>query len=107
MIKSLINFHNRLSDKDFIWFPFTVLRPRPEVTISQPRVWLMTICFSSYGLLVLILKSLAFGSSPYPGLGQDYFLLFIGFFLWFQFVTAPLWNQRAQTIAVRKGKPHG
>lgn len=91
-------FHNWLSDKDFIWWPFSFLRPEPKNPITFKLTLLMTLCFG--GLAFLMFITMAFMNNA---LNVDYafgaFLsTFGGFFTWFNCVTKPLWNRRVRSL---------
>jgi hypothetical protein len=44
-IDLLANFHNWLADKDFIWWPFSFLRPKPQEPMTFKNTLQMTACF--------------------------------------------------------------
>ena len=107
MTRKIITFHNKLSDLDLIWFPFIFLRPDKDRKIGQSRILAMTLCFSVYGLIVLTVKNLALDGNLNPlALGQEFLFVAALFFIWFQSVTAPLWNLRAQEVAIHRRDHH-
>ena len=94
----LTQFHNWLSDKDFIWWPFSFLRPEPNVPMTFKLTLVMTLSFG--GLAFMMFSVMAFMNNA---LTFDYALSifltsFIGFFLWFNLITKPLWNRRANSL---------
>ena len=99
-LKSFMALYHKLSDKDFVWFPFLFLRPRPEQSIGFRRYVVMGYCFGLYGSLLWPLKQLLWGEGNWTWNGWAVFtaksLAF--FYLWFAVVTIPLWNQRARAL---------
>jgi hypothetical protein len=106
MIKRLIDLfphaHNWLADKDFIWWPFSFLRPAPSIAITFKHTLLMTGCFG--GLTFLMFTVFAVMNSMFTADSaiSTLFFSFIGFFVWFNVVTRPLWNYRARRLSVKK-----
>lgn len=92
------DFHNWLSDRDFIWWPFSFLRPTPETPMSFKHTLIMTACFG--GLSFLMFTAFAVMNNVFTldnGLSTMLFC-FGGFFAWFNLVTKPLWNVRARQL---------
>ncbi len=94
----LASFHNWLSDKDFIWWPFSFLRPEKHELITLRLILTMTGCFG--GLSAAFFTLLALVNSTLTG---PYFFITLasslsGFFLWFSLITRPLWNRRARRL---------
>lgn len=94
----ITQFHNWLSDKDFIWWPFSFLRPEANEAITFKTVIYMTLCFG--GLASVMFTILAVVNNAFnPGDAFKTFMAcFVGFFLWFTLVTKPLWNRRARVL---------
>lgn len=94
----IAQLHNWLSDKDFIWWPFSFLRPEPHNPITFKLTLIMTSCFG--GLAFLMFTTMAIMNNAF---NFDYALgvfltSFGGFFTWFNVVTKPLWNRRARSL---------
>lgn len=90
--------HGKLSDLKAVWWPFVALKPgSADTPISFRRTVAMTPCFAAWFLVIWLAKAALFGSSPFPAATEIavQFAYFLGFFLiWFNAVTAPLWNRR-------------
>ena len=99
MKDKIIQIHNELSDKNFIWFPFIFLKPRPEVKITQARILAMTLCFSLYAVLALAIRSYLQGSFSAEMFTMPLIYSCLAFFFWFQTVTSTLWNIRAHALS--------
>jgi len=98
LLNLLSLFHNWLADKDFMWWPFSFLRPRPDEFITMKIALLMTGCFG--GLAFLMFTILAIANNVFT-LEYGFSTLlscFGGFFIWFTCVTKPLWNNRARQL---------
>jgi hypothetical protein len=98
LLNGLTHFHGWLSDKDFVWWPFSFLRPLPSVEMSFKLTLQMTGCFG--GLAFVMFTIMAFMNNAFTA---DYAVsVFItsfgGFFAWFNLVTRPLWNRRARLL---------
>ena len=96
------NAHNWLSDKDFIWWPFSFLRPAPNASMSFQHTLYMTGCFGGLSFLMFVgfsvVNNMFTGSSAINTL----LICFGGFFAWFNIVTRPLWNYRARQLQKKK-----
>ena len=102
MKNRIIEFHNRLSDKTFVWFPFQFLRPAQDHLITQARIILMTLCFGIYGLLALTIRYFFLDELIWSRFLQGAAYVFFGFFVWFQLVTSRLWNIRAKQLMLKR-----
>lgn len=92
--------HNRASDTAFVWFPFNRLRPLPHQSITIARCSIMAICFGIYYGAMLSLRQSIFGAEIFSRVILTNSLgAFAVFFLWFNLVTATLWNRRARRLA--------
>jgi hypothetical protein len=98
LLSILTLFHNWLSDKDFIWWPFSFLRPSPNEPITFKLTLMMTGCFG--GLAFLMFSVLAVANNAFSFMYAISTLLscFGGFFAWFNLVTKPLWNRRYREL---------
>lgn len=100
--RPLVDFHNWLSDKDFIWWPFSFLRPAKSEIISMKLVLIMTACFG--GLAFLMFTSFAVVNNLFSvdSMVTTLMSCFGGFFLWFTCITKPVWNIRARELSRKK-----
>ena len=92
-------WHNKASDIKFVWFPFYFLRPAPEVEIRWPLKFKMIVCFGLYYGTVAALRSCIFsGGNIIQELMSDIPLAILVFTIWFNCITAPIWNVRANRL---------
>lgn len=91
-------FHNWLSDKDFMWWPFSFLRPPRNVTMTYKVTLLMTGCFGGLAFLMFTVMALMNNALTFDYVVSIFLSCFGGFFLWFNLVTKPLWNRRARAL---------
>ena len=59
----------------------------------------MTPCYAAWFLVAWLLREWLLGDGNFPStsqLAESYLYFVIGFFVWFNAVTAPLWNWRAK-----------
>ncbi len=95
-------FHNWLADKDFLWWPFSFLRPSKETRMTNSHVLMMSVCFG--GLTFLMFTAFAVINNMFTL--ELAFLTLIGgppsFALWFWCITKPLWNVRARELQQKK-----
>lgn len=98
LLDLIAQFHNWLSDKDFIWWPFSFLRPEPQELITLKTIGLMTLCFG--GLASVMFTILAIVNNAFNPTDAFYTFTacFVGFFMWFGLITKPLWNRRARSL---------
>jgi len=92
-------FHNWLSDKDFIWWPFSFLRPEPNVLMTFKLTTMMTACFGGLAFLMFTIMAIMNNAFTAETGFQTFLFCFGGFFAWFNLVTKPLWNRRARALA--------
>jgi hypothetical protein len=95
----ITQFHNWLSDKDFIWWPFSFLRPDPNVLMTFRLTSLMTACFGGLAFVMFTMMSVMNNAFTADSAIQTFFFFSIGFFAWFNVITKPLWNRRARALA--------
>ena len=95
-------FHNWLSDKDFIWWPFSFLRPEPHVLMTFKMTSLMTCCFGSLAFLMFTVMAVMNNAFTLEYAISVFLSCFGGFFLWFNLITKPLWNRRARALSHKK-----
>ena len=95
--RELERFHNWASDSDFVWFPFVWLKPKSKkVLISRQKSVMMALLFGTYGAVLFGLKNLIFNEKNFfYSLGDTIPYFILGFLVWFNAVTLPLWNRRA------------
>jgi hypothetical protein len=91
--------HNWLADRDFIWWPFSFLRPAPAELMSFKLTLLMTACFGGLSFLMFTVFAVANNMFSADSAIMTLVGCFGGFFLWFNVVTKPLWNFRAHQLA--------
>ncbi|MGK0184989.1 MAG: hypothetical protein ACI9R3_000763 [Verrucomicrobiales bacterium] len=94
--------HGRLSDFKAVWWPFVFLKPDSANTpITQKRILAMVPCFAAWFLLAWMIREWLLRDAGIPPAGEllkiyGYFVL--GFLVWFNVVTAPLWNRRVKIL---------
>lgn len=98
ILEVIIEFHGRLSDKDFIWWPFSFLRPEKDQEINFSKRLIMTFCFGGASSLMLAGVALLNNAFDLKSQLQTLLTLLLLFFIWFSCVTAPLWNARARRL---------
>ena len=102
MIDQIEALHNRISDTDFVWFPFLKLKLKPEQPLTFLHRLKMTIAFGLYsGVANLLRKLLMSQPISIESVLMTFAKATIFFFLWFNFVTAYFWNRRAQRLKTR------
>ncbi len=94
----LASLHNSLSDKDFIWWPFSFLRPKPQEDITLKLAGLMTACFGGLSFVMFTVFAVVNNALTFDSLVSTFFFCFVGFGLWFNIVTRPVWNYRARKL---------
>ena len=94
----VVDFHGWLSDKDFIWWPFSFLRPAKAEEIDLNKKVVMTLCFGGAASLMLGVVALINNAFVASEQLKTLCILLSVFFLWFSVVTAPLWNLRARKL---------
>jgi hypothetical protein len=90
------DFHNWLSDRDFIWWPFSFLRPTPETPMTFKHTLLMTACFGGLSFLMFTAFAVINNVFTFDNAISTMLFCFGGFLAWFNVVTKPLWNVRAR-----------
>jgi len=98
LLDLITQLHNWLSDKDFIWWPFSFLRPDANVLMTSKLTMLMTACFGGLAFLMFTVMAVMNNAFTAETGFVTFLFCFLGFFLWFNFVTKPLWNRRARTL---------
>ena len=96
---SVERFHNRLSDTDFVWFPFLFLKLKPHQQMTWPHIFKMSPIFGFYFCLMYFLKNAIFDIIPSKANIEVVYMHFtLGFFVWFSVVTRFFWNRRARRL---------
>jgi hypothetical protein len=98
LLDALAAFHNWLCDRDFIWWPFSFLRPeRSELMTLQKTV---TMAASFGGLTFTIFTVYAAMNNSFTVFSAVLTLIssFVSFLVWFNLITKPLWNHRARRL---------
>ncbi len=98
LLDLLTTFHGWLSDQDFIWWPFSFLRPAPADPITFKLTLMMTGCFGGLGFLMFTVMALANSAFTADAAVSTLAFCFGGFFVWFNAVTKPLWNRRVRQL---------
>lgn len=98
LINAMTVFHNWVSDKDFIWWPFSFLRPEPREILTFKHVSLMTLCFGGLSFIMFTFFAVMNNAFTASTLVSTFFGCFGGFGLWFTLVTKPFWNRRAREL---------
>lgn len=93
------NFHNWLSDRDFIWWPFSFLRPTPATIMTFKHTLLMTLCFGGLSFVMFTAFAVINNVFSIESAFSTLLFCFLGFFAWFNLVTKPLWNIRARELS--------
>lgn len=105
-MRKLFNFiakpHNWLSDRDFIWWPFSFLRPAPKEPMTFKLTLIMTGCFGGLAFIMFTIMAIMNNAFSADAALSTFLLCFGGFFAWFNLVTKPLWNIRAHTLSKKK-----
>lgn len=91
----IAQFHNWLSDKDFIWWPFSFLRPDKNMPMTFKDTFLMTGCFGGLAFLMFAIMAVMNNAMTFDYAVSIFFSCFGGFLIWFNLITKPLWNRRA------------
>lgn len=94
-------FHNWLCDKDFIWWPFSFLRPAPHECITFYQAWLMTLCFGGMTFIIFTVYAIMNNAFDLSAGVLTLISCLLSFFLWFNLITRPLWNRRARMLQQR------
>lgn len=90
-------WHNRASDTAFVWFPFNFLKPKSNSPIGLVLKSKMIICFGIYYGVFAGLRNVIFSRAELvPEILECIGWSVLIFTLWFNLVTAPLWNSRAK-----------
>lgn len=90
-------FHNWLSDKDFIWWPFSFLRPEKNIPMTIKDTTLMTGCFGGLAFVMFTVMAVMNNAFTIETAFTTFLVCFGGFFVWFNLITKPLWNRRAHS----------
>lgn len=100
IIQTFEVIHNTLSDQDWVWWPFLFLKPKKDQKITQILIFKMIPCFSIYMVLFrLIMSGLFNGVLPSSNdILKTFVTAFVFFFIWFNVITATLWNRRAERL---------
>jgi hypothetical protein len=96
LIDALAAFHNWLSDKDFIWWPFSFLKPLKREEMTFKRTGQMTACFGGLTFGIFTVYAIANNAFTINSALMTLVTSLLSFFLWFNLVTRPLWNRRAR-----------
>ena len=107
LINRIETLHNAASDSNFVWFPFSFLKPKAAQAITCKRLLKMTLCFGLYFNFAYILKKIIMGESiEVSSLVNSQLAFLAAFFLWFNLVTKYFWNRRAKRLSLVDGEKH-
>ena len=95
-------FHNWLSDKDFIWWPFSFLRPEPDQPITFPLLLMMTGCFGGLAFVMFTTFAVMNNMFTVDTMLANFLTSIVGFFVWFTLVTRTFWNRRTRELQKKK-----
>jgi len=99
ILSAFPNAHNWLSDREFIWWPFSFLRPTPSTVMSFSHTLLMTLCFGGLSFLMFVAFAVVNNMFTASSAINTFSMCFGGFFVWFNVVTRPFWNYRARKLS--------
>lgn len=102
ILEMIAAFHNWFADKDFLWWPFSFLRPAAHEVMTIKHVTNMTLSFGGLSSLMFVIFAFANNALTASFLFMILFSCFAGFFIWFAAITKPLWNIRARQLHLRK-----
>lgn len=96
LLRKVEDGHNFLSDTNYVWFPFVFLKPKPDEKIDQTRILKMAPLFGLYfNIFNLARRALVGGEVRFSDFFIEDIYWTIGFYVWFNLVTAFFWNRRA------------
>ena len=98
LLDLITRFHNWLTDKDFIWWPFSFLRPAPNVPMDTKLTTLMTACFGGLAFTMFTAFAVVNNAFSLEAAFTTFLVSFGFFFTWFNLITRPLWNRRARSL---------
>lgn len=98
-IERIFYWHNKAADSKFIWFPFHFLKPATNQPIGIFLKLKMILCFGIYYGAFAGIRNALFSDAKLlvevtKGIGWGIVI----FTVWFNLVTAPLWNLRANKL---------
>lgn len=102
LVDRIIEVHGAISDKDFIWWPFSFLRPEKNQEITLKNKIIMTFCFGGASSFMLAIVSIINNAFEMKSFIRTSATLTASFFIWFTIVTVPLWNARARKLKRKK-----
>jgi len=102
LLDLITNFHNWLSDKDFIWWPFSFLRPAPQIEMTFKLTAQMTGCFGGLAFIMFTVMAAMNNNLNLEFVFTTLLGSFGSFFIWFNFITKPLWNRRSRKLKKRR-----
>jgi hypothetical protein len=102
LLDLITDLHNWISDKDFIWWPFSFLRPEKHEAMTMKLVFQMAGCFSLLGTLMFTAFAIVNNIFSASSMFQTLVLTFVLFFTWFALITRTFWNRRAYRLSAPK-----
>jgi hypothetical protein len=100
VLKKIENFHNYLSDTNYVWFPFLFLKLKPQKELTIVHMLKMTLCFGLYfGLMYHVKVYFETDQLSLEAILISILKGLVLFFVWFNAVTRPLWNRRVKRFS--------
>ncbi len=94
----LVDLHNWFVDKEFLWWPFSFLKPEAHEKMTFARTTKMTLFFGGATFLLFLFLSIVNNTFVLTEEFYRFVLFFSMFGVWFNFITKPLWNIRAKKL---------
>lgn len=98
LLDLLTSFHNWVTDKDFIWWPFSFLRPEAHEIMTFKTTSLMTASFGGLAFVFFTIFAVMNNVFTFSSMVMTFISCFLSFFIWFNAITKPLWNRRARQL---------
>ncbi len=100
LFELIAGLHNWFADKDFLWWPFSFLRPEAKEIMTFSHVANMTLCFGGLSTLMFVIFAIANNVFTASFFIMILLSCFGGFLFWFALITKPLWNIRARKLSL-------
>jgi len=101
-MSAIANFHNWFVDKDFLWWPFAWMRPAKNELMTFKKTGQIALAFGGLITAIFIGLSIMEGRFSFEYLFYLALMSFGFFWIWFSFVTKPLWNVRVYELRIKK-----
>ncbi|MBL8297216.1 MAG: hypothetical protein JNN30_02605 [Rhodanobacteraceae bacterium] len=97
---------NALSDQDWAWWPLLALRPRRDQTLSEARLFVITLVFGSLcAVFAVLLLYLLFGEPLLLAVVSIAALTFTFFYVAARLTLFRCWNRRAARLRAMPASP--